>query len=156
MAAVVKTCHHWAATLLPLGLCSHACNVFLPGDAVAVASPFPKLIVLKNMLIGVVVSTCRHCAAILVLILYHHALMWLATWCAVSNIVYCNKECPCCQLDVAVVSPLCRNSVVMKAALPVLWWLYLVLILPLPSLRLMAASVSLGIALGWCQLLGWR
>jgi len=29
------------------------------------------------------------------------------------------------------------------------------LILPLPSLRLMAASLRLGITLGWYQLLGW-
>jgi len=57
----------------------------------------------KNMLVGIVVSTCCHCAAILVLILCHHALTWLATWCAVSIMVYCIRECPCCRLAVTIV-----------------------------------------------------
>jgi len=48
MAIVIESFCHWAATLLlPLDLCSHACNSYPSWYAVVVASPIPRLIVLK-------------------------------------------------------------------------------------------------------------
>jgi len=72
MAIVVETSRHWAATLtLPLGLYSHACNAYLPGDDVAIASPIPK----RNYGDR---QRCHHllplCCNLLVLNLHQHAL----------------------------------------------------------------------------------
>jgi len=99
MAVVIESFRHWAATLpLPLDLCSHACNSYPSWYAVVVASPIPRLIVLKicslaslsplaaTVLQSVGVDSASTC---------FDAESYLVCCCHHGCCIY--KKCPCCR-----------------------------------------------------------
>jgi len=167
---------HFTNQILPAGY-GHCCRILPPlscNTVIAIGLVFPwlqcvcylvMLLPLRHRLQGWLFLNCAHrrhchllppwCCNLLVLILRHHALTQNPTWCAVAAVVCCFENAYVAGWLWLSLSPLRHDSVAMKPAFCVLRWLYLALNLPLPSLWPISASLSLGVAVGWCQLLGW-